>query len=133
MKFIYHSSFGSNTPDRHQRRSCRRAGTVVIDAPEMAVMIDAAVKFITGGTVQLVEVGLGIATVHPDDRFSKKKGIEIAERFSQIIVFKVLNLTAQPAQLNTQTNMCLSDGATHGLQVVFNASSNFYRVKYFSI
>jgi hypothetical protein len=99
----------------------------------MAVMIDAAVKFITGGKSPLVEVGLGIATVHPDDQFSKKRGIEIAERFSQTVAFKVCNLEVQPTQFHAQVTMYLSDGATHGLRVVFNASSNFYRVKYFSI
>lgn len=133
MKFIYHSSFGSKTPDRHQRRNLRRAGTVVIDAPEMAVMVDAAVKFITSGRHPVVEVGIGIATVHPDDQFSKKKGIETAEKNSQTVVFKVLNLEVQTQRLHSQTTMYLSDGVNHGLQVIFNSYSDYYRVKYFSI
>jgi hypothetical protein len=136
MKFIYHASFGGQTPDRQQRRKLRRAGTVMIEAPHISFIVNAAYEAINGN-MRTVTFKIGQAIVHPDDQFDRSVGIAIAEKNAKMEDFTVIGLETTYLDNDAQNpivRLYLADAnGIGGLKVDFNVQTGYYRVKYFSL
>lgn len=131
MLFVYHRSFGSNTPKVSKRRTLGRAGTTLIKVPELP-MIAAIAQSLVIGQQAFLEIEIGQSFCHPLDQFSRKIGMKLAtERMVKYTFKSVAVLTNYIVGADNKTKLLLCDenDERRGVEIDFNVIENYCRVR----
>lgn len=131
MLFVYHRSFGGNTPKISQRRTMGRAGTTLIKVPELVTIAATAAALVIGQQA-FIEIEIGQSFCNPLDQFSRKIGMKLATERMVSYTFKtVAVLTNYIAGSDNKTKLLLCDekDERRGVEIDFNVTENYCRVK----